>query len=207
MGVAPEHAVCVLLAAGRSSRYPGDKLLAELNGRPLLEHAASMLAAISFRAHIAVVPPDAPGRQERLAALGFAVSVNLNPEAGQGSSLRAGAAAAAAYLPQALVLALADMPFVPEAHIRRLLSRLDPADPKSIAFSRSGAAEGGWRGPPAAFGPGWLPELARAEGDKGARPILTAAPGESGLSVPAEWLQDFDAPADFARARDSVTLP
>src|SRR5690606_38208892 len=134
-------------------------------------------------------------------------TVNLTPEAGQGSSLRAGAAAAAAHLPQALVLALADMPSVPEAHIRRLLSRLDPGDPKSIAFSQSGAADGGWRGPPAAFGPGWLPELARADGDKGARPILTGAPAEAGLNAPSEWLQDFDTPADFAQAGGARTLP
>jgi molybdenum cofactor cytidylyltransferase len=207
VGVPPEHAVCVLLAAGRSSRYPGDKLLAELNGRPLLEHAAAMLAAIPFKAHVAVVPPDAPGRWERLAALGFAITVNLTPEAGQGASLRAGAAAAAAHLPAAILLALADMPFVPESHISRLLSRLDPADPKSIAFSLSGAQQGGWRGPPAAFGGGWLPELARADGDKGARPILAAAPGSAGIPVPAEWLEDFDTPADFARAGGGFTLP
>lgn len=211
MGVAPERTVCILLAAGLSARYPGDKLLADLRGRPLLAHAAAMLAAIPFKARIAVVPPDAPGRWERLAELGFAIAVNMAPEQGQGSSLRAGAEAAAAHEPDAILLALADMPFTPEVHIRRLLDRLDPADPKSMSFSLSGAIEGGWRGPPAAFGAGWLPDLAQADGDKGARPILAGAPDSAGILTPAGWLEDFDTPADFAKARmddgPGVTLP
>lgn len=210
MGVAPERSVAVLLAAGRSTRYPGDKLLADLHGRPLLEHAASMLTAIPFKARIAVVPHDAPGRWERLAALGFAIIVNMAPEQGQSSSLRLGAAAAATHYPDAILLALADMPFAPPELVRALLAKLDPDDPESLAFSVSGAAEGGWRSPPAAFGAGWLGELARAGGDtmqdRGARAILASAGNSSGIPVPAEWLEDFDTPADFARFATN-TLP
>lgn len=195
MGVAPERAVCILLAAGLSARYPGDKLLADLHGRLLLDHAASMLAAIPFKAYIAVVPPDAPGRWERLTQHGFAIAVNLRPADGQGSSLRAGAEAAARHAPEAVLLALADMPFVPESHVRALLAALTP-DPESLAFTRSPQ---GWRGPPAAFGRGLLPQLMDVEGDRGARPILAGAPEAAGIPLSASHLADFDAPEDFAR--------
>jgi CTP:molybdopterin cytidylyltransferase MocA len=102
---------------------------------------------------------------------------------------------------------LADMPFVPESHVRALLARLDPADPKSMAFSLGGGAERGWRGPPAAFGAGWLAELAHADGDQGARPILRNVPESCGVRASSAWLADFDTPADFASAGHTETLP
>ncbi len=205
-GVPVAQTAAILLAAGLSRRYPGEKLTADLHGKPLFEHAAGLLAALPFQVRIAVVGPDAP-HARRLAELGFEIVTNPAPQRGQGGSLAAGAAAAAAHSPAAVLLMLADMPFVPEAHLRGLLARIDPADPDSLAFSQSGGAEGGWRGPPAAFHAGFLPRLARARADEGARPILRAAPETAGIAVPEVWLADFDSPADFARAAAGETLP
>ncbi len=196
MAVRAEDTVLILLAAGLSRRHPGDKLLAEYQGRPLIAHAAGTLAAIPFAARVAVIPPDAPGRAAPLAALGFETVVNPAPEDGQGASLRVGAAAAARKAPKAVVLALADMPHIPESHVRALLDRLDPDDPKSLAFSLAEGAER-WRSPPAAFGAGWLTDLSDVSGDLGARGILRAAPDSAAVPAPAAWLADFDTPADF----------
>ena len=53
--IAAEEVVLVLLAAGRSERFgPADKLAADLLGRPLGLHIVSTLAAVPFRARLAV---------------------------------------------------------------------------------------------------------------------------------------------------------
>ena len=51
----PETTALVLLAAGQSRRFGGDKLGAPLLGKPLALHAADALAAIPFATRIAVV--------------------------------------------------------------------------------------------------------------------------------------------------------
>ena len=81
----------VLLAAGRSTRFGGDKLLALLHGRPVLAWSASALAA-EVDALILVVPP---GSAARIAALGGIPAVVVEHAArddGLASSIRAGIA-------------------------------------------------------------------------------------------------------------------
>lgn len=203
MSIPAGRTALVLLAAGLSARYPGDKLLADLHGRPLIDHAASILAELPFLARIAVVPPGAPERSARLSALGFELAVNPAPGKGQSGSIAAGVQHAAALLPDAVLIALADMPFVPSVHYRRLLERLDPNDPRALSFTGGGD----WRGPPAAFANGWLADLMTLSGDKGARSIIAGAPSGAGVPAPEIVLADMDTPADFDIANKSQTLP
>ena len=175
----------VLLAGGQSSRFGGPKLIAPLGGRPLALHAAGMLAALPFAARYAVVGPDVPD----LAALGYQTMPLSPPGALQAQSLALGVAAAAAGSARAVLVALADMPLVPAAHIHALVSRFNG---DRIATSADGVIL-----PPAIFGAAHFPALTTLDGDRGGAVRLKGAPA---VALDASLALDVDRPEDLARA-------
>lgn len=186
--IAPSRTVGAVLAAGRSRRFGGDKLLHVFDGRPLGDHIAITLANLPLLQRIAVCPPDAPARREIYSARGFVVLDNPQPDRGMGSSLAFAAQHAAVIGADALLVCLADMPHVPATHLLGLLAQ--------ASLDRNAATEvGELRCPPVAFGARALPKLARLSGDRGARSLLAAA-----IVVPAaaDTVRDYDLPADFS---------
>ena len=121
---------------------------------------------------------------------GFESVINSEPERGMSHSLSLGMAAARAYQPQAVLVALADMPRISEAHIRHLIAAAGKRH-AIVASSESDTAM-----PPALFGAAHFDALETQSGDRGARALLRsarlvqAAPGE---------LIDIDTPDDLAR--------
>ena len=115
----PADVVLVLLAAGEARRFGGDKLMADLAGRPVAAHAVAALAPIGFRERIAVVSRTGFD----IAEAGYRVVRNERPEDGLSRSLRLGIAVAGECT--AVLVALADMPLVGTALIARLLEAAD----------------------------------------------------------------------------------
>lgn len=183
MAIAAERVTAVLLAAGRGDRFGGDKLALAFRGQPLGLHAAAMLAAIPFAAHIAVTGPSAVD----LAAPGFDCRA-APPGAPMSLSLKLGVAAAAELDCDACLIMLADMPLVPAAHIRALLAAHDGA----LTATLSGST----RMVPALISRAAFPLVATLTGDQGARALLRDAPG---VAAPPAWLIDIDTPEDAAR--------
>ncbi len=183
MAIGAERVAVVLLAAGRSARFGGDKLAAPFRGQPLGTHAAAMLAAIPFAAHIAVTGPSAVD----LAALGFDCRA-AQPDAPMSLSLKLGIAAAEATGCDACLIALADMPLVPATHIHALLAAHDGALTATLSDEV--------RMVPALISRAAFPLVATLSGDQGARALLRAAPG---VAAPPAWLVDIDTPGDAAR--------
>ena len=65
-----DRTAILLLASGLSSRFgAGDKLMADLHGRPVLAHAASVLADRSVARRVAVVGTGQTARKACLEAL------------------------------------------------------------------------------------------------------------------------------------------
>jgi molybdenum cofactor cytidylyltransferase len=186
----PADAVAVvLLAAGRSTRFgPCDKLAAPLLGLPLGLHAAKLLSVPRFAVRIAVVGSDPAD----FGSHGFETVVNPDPDSGQSGSIRLGLACALASSPgvQAVLIALADMPFVTPAHIDALMTRLDAAHPVV------GSSDGHLRSPPALFGAASFDALAALSGDAGARGLLRNA---ALVVAPSAELADVDTTADLVR--------
>ncbi|MDB5676398.1 MAG: nucleotidyltransferase family protein [Sphingomonas bacterium] len=180
MAIAIDRVTVVLLAAGRGERFGGDKLATPFRGRPLGEHAAAMLAALPFAAHIAVTGPSAVD----LAALGFDCR-RAPGDAPMSVSLKLGIAAAAEGDCDACLIALADMPLVPAAHIRALLAAHDGALTATLS--------GDIRMVPALIARSAFPLIAALGGDQGARALLRDAPG---VAAPPAWLVDIDTPGD-----------
>jgi molybdenum cofactor cytidylyltransferase len=179
----------VLLAAGRSSRFGGAKLAADLGGSALALHPAETLARLDIALRIAVVSSETPS----LAALGFDC-VMLEPVgAPLSQSLRHGVAQAVANGASAVLVALADMPLIPLAHFQALLNGYAGlADGNGIATRANAIAM-----PPAVFGPGLLAGLQNRDGDRGARSLLKDLPT---IELAPDLAIDVDTPADLARA-------
>ena len=185
--IAAENTALVLLAAGKSTRFGGDhsKLDEPLAGHPLGLHAALALAEIPFKARVAVVSRC----RIDYAAHGFAVIENHDRVGDMASSLRLGVARAQEEGATAILVALADMPHITAAQVRRLLDAADGND-TVVASASSGAPPR----PPALFGRDLFARLLSLTGDHGARDLIRAG---RQVEVSAAELIDIDTREDF----------
>ena len=178
----------VLLAAGRSARFDGNKLEADFCGRPLWEWSVLAAEAAGFAHRFVVNAPDRPLGPRR----GWTFVENMRAEAGLGSSIAAGVAAAG--MCSRIVFALADMPLVTAHHLSRL------ADARGVVFTRY---PDGAHGIPAAFPGSAYARLAELGGDRGAGALdfagaTTFDPFDPGM------LADVDTPADLEELAGKV---
>ncbi|MET3899800.1 molybdenum cofactor cytidylyltransferase [Devosia sp. UYZn731] len=181
----------LVLAAGLSQRFgEGNKLMAVLQGKPLAVHIADTVAEAGFAHKLVVCRQGDAALQAEFAGRGFEVVVNPDSGRGQASSLGLGVAALVQRHPQAILVCLADMPFVTMAHVLAVVGALGGS--VSVAASR---LPSGQASPPAAFTPAHFEALTRLEGDKGARSLLA---GAYLVEAPEGMLADLDTPADFA---------
>jgi molybdenum cofactor cytidylyltransferase len=179
----------LILAAGAGTRYGEEpKLLAELDGRPLLEHAIRAQCAVPELERIVVVL--GAHAQELLEAVEFLRGepvVCENWGEGQAASLRCGAAALGDE--GKVIVTLGDEPLLTPQVIARFLG--EPAGTRAVY--------GGAPGHPVVLGPEQLDALMRLTGDHGARGLL-----EGGPTIEcAEWCsgRDVDTPNDLEAIR------
>jgi CTP:molybdopterin cytidylyltransferase MocA/SAM-dependent methyltransferase len=117
-----------VLAAGAGSRFGGGKLLARIDGKPVLQHVLDALAEAGLTDAVVVVAPSLDltgiewGEAERV--------TNPDPERGLSSSLRIGWQHALSRDPQpnAVLIALGDQPLVRPDALRSLA-----AAPRDVA--------------------------------------------------------------------------
>ena len=107
----------LILAAGEGRRFGGTKQLAELEGRPLLEHPLAAMKGINPR--VVVLGHAAEKIRRGVNMHGASVVVCDDWEEGQSASLRAGLAA----LPgaDAVVVVLGDQPGITPAAIEAVV--------------------------------------------------------------------------------------
>lgn len=165
---APENAenvTAILLAAGFGSRFGGDthKLLARLHGKRIIDRSLEAVLAAGF-AHVVVVqgaidleisPSDT-----------LTVVTNPHPEDGQAGSLQMGIALARETGSSAVVVGLADQPFVSPAAWRVVAQS---ASPIAVATYDS------QRGNPVRLGREVWDQLPES-GDFGARHLISRRP-------------------------------
>jgi molybdenum cofactor cytidylyltransferase len=181
---AARRVVAVVLAAGRADRFGSDKLMHPLDGRPLGEHIAMTIAEVPLAGRLAICPVDSP-RRDLFIAHGFETIDNPNPEQGMGTSLAFGARRAIELSADAMLVCLADMPYVTREHLLVLLA----AEGSAVVTESNGT-----RTPPAVFGRELFPELAMLMGDQGARHLLKSA---ATVHADPNLVRDFDTSADF----------
>lgn len=160
----------ILLAAGAGSRFGGDKLLAEFEGRSLIEHALSMLSDAPVDETVVVVGGDA-GRLREVCEP-YEVRIVENPDwvEGQSTSVRAGLRAMNP-VTRAAVVSLADQPLVGTGAVERLVEAFEGGAKVAVA------AYGGHRRNPVLFAREvWPLLLEELSGDEGARTVLRDHP-------------------------------
>jgi molybdenum cofactor cytidylyltransferase len=186
----------IILAAGRSTRMgSANKLLADLNGKPLVRWVAEAALTSQARPVLAVTGHQTSDVVDALTGLDMTFVGNPHYATGLASSLRAGIRALPETIDGALVL-LGDMPRITAAHIDRL-----------IAASASGKiivpVHQGRRGNPVLWPARYFPELLVLGGDTGARGLLTTHAAdihEVDLATDAIFL-DIDTPDALAQER------
>ncbi len=185
----------LVLAAGSSRRFGAPKQLAELEGRPLLEHALRAMAATGLDRLVVVLGARADEVLEQVDLHG-AESVTCERWAeGQSASLACGLAHLDGLKPEAVVVALGDQP------------RLSPVAVTRVLKARNGAAAaratyGGEPGHPVVLAASLLPDLRDVTGDVGARALLRRA---GVLEVACDDLgggADVDTPIQLARLNE-----
>lgn len=189
----------IVLAAGRSTRMGGpNKLLAELGGRPLVRIAAEQ--ALASQARPVVVVTGHQRDKVETALAGLPVTFVHNPDFAEGlsTSLKAGIAALPPEADGAIVC-LGDMPQVDAALIDRLLAAFDPEKGALVVVP----SIAGKRGNPVVWSRRFFPDLARLDGDIGARHLIVTYP-EAVTEVPltsSAALVDVDTPDALAAVR------
>ena len=177
----------VLLAAGSSTRFGSNKLLADYGGRPLVCRALEAMHAV-FPAKACVVTGCA-----EVAALaeeyGCQVIVNSCPELGQSHSIHLGVQAMLEM--DAILFLVGDQPLL-RAESLLLLTKSYLSAGKGIACLRDQTHMGN----PAIFGAKHYPELLALSGDRGAKGVLRAHDKDLLVvrAIGANELSDADTP-------------
>ncbi|MBI3745060.1 MAG: NTP transferase domain-containing protein [Chloroflexi bacterium] len=163
----------IVLAAGAGSRFGGDKLLARLEGRPVLRHVLDAIEAAGIHDTLIVVPP---GNALATAFEGSQARpvVNQDPSRGLSSSLQTGWAAAVTEdpPPDVVIVALGDQPLLDPAVIVALLEAPPDADRPVVEARHADGSRNPVRLEPAA-----AHLVGQAHGDRGLGPLLDANPG------------------------------
>lgn len=183
----------LILAAGAGTRFGSEpKLLAELDGRPLLEHAVRAQCAVAALERVVVVLGSHADVIARRVDLGRAEPVLCDQwSQGQSASLRCGVRALADA--SKVIVTLGDEPLITPQLIQRFVD--EPPGTRAVYWGRPGH--------PVVLGVEQLRAVGSLSGDRGAREVLDGGPhvecsGEVDLGM------DVDTPDDLEMVRNEA---
>ena len=185
-------AIAIVPAAGKAERFGGGKLIADIDGEPLLTHTLRSLLDGGISSIVVVLAPDAafesvaPLNDSRVMAI-----VNPDPSRGMFSSIHAGLAHAPEGHP--ILVLPGDMPFVKSATVATIVTLArESGNIVSPRFSRR-------RGHPVALPASLLEHVLRAAPTSTLADVLdrfTDRREEIDVDDPGV-LRDVDVPADL----------
>ncbi len=184
----------LVLAAGASRRFGGQKLLHPVRGVPLARRSVERVLAAGPELTIVVVGCDADAMRHALAGLDVEIVRNPHPEEGLSSSLRAGLAVVPSNA-LAVLVALGDQPIDRDEVIPAIVSRFGGDDSAIVAPRYRGE-----QGLPVLFARSMFAELEAVTGDQGARSVIRANPSRVAyVDFDFPMPPDVDTPADLER--------
>ena len=185
----------IILAAGSSSRMNGQqKLLAEINGTPLVRIVTEAALASAASSVTVVVGHRGDEVANAVADLGATIVDNPDHAGGLSTSLRAGIAALGAESDAAVIL-LGDMPDVGADTIDAVIDAFEPDLGRHVVVP----TYEGKAGNPVLWSRRFYPELSSLEGDKGAREMIrTHADAVAWVKAGPSVTHDVDTPEAMA---------
>ena len=157
----------LLLAAGKSSRMGSNKMLEEIDGRPMVARTAQRLLASRARPIVAVLGNMADAVDAALGKLPVERVRNPDFAAGLSTSLKRGLAALPADV-EGVVVCLGDMPLIAGRDLDRLTAAFNPLEGRAIVVP----VRNGKRGNPVLWSRQFFAEMMSLEGDQGARRLI-----------------------------------
>jgi CTP:molybdopterin cytidylyltransferase MocA len=177
----------LVLAAGAGTRFGrSPKLLAALDGRPLLEHAVRAQCAVASLERVVVVLGAAADTVAAAVDFGRAETVVCEEWAeGQAASLRCGLRAL--FRADSVLVTLGDEPLITPEVIARFVG--EPAGTRATYDGRPGH--------PVVLGAAQIAAISRVTGDRGARDLLAGGPtiecGELSSGRDVDTVADLEA--------------
>ena len=187
----------IVLAAGRSTRFGSQKLLAPLGKFPLVRRTVEQVLSAPVDDVVVVVGQEGEAVQRALSGLDVRCVMNADHAKGMSTSVRAGVDALRAGT-SAVVIVLGDQPTVTPEIIEQLVAEHSRGARPITAPSYAGI-----RGNPVVFDASLFPELRAIEGDEGARSVITRDPARvTMVSFPVPMPPDIDTPDDYRSLLD-----
>lgn len=183
----------LILAAGAGTRFGSEpKLLAELAGRPLLEHALRAQCAVSELERVVVVLGAHAARLRDAVDFGRAEVVVCDEwREGQAASLRRGLEAL--HEADKVIVTLGDEPLLSADVVARFVG--EPPGARAVYDGRPGH--------PVVLGSDQIRAVMSLTGDHGARTVLGGGP-EIDLGGAKDLGRDVDTKEDLERMRDEA---
>ena len=158
----------LLLAAGQSRRMGGpNKLLAEIDGVPMVVRVAQRLLASRARPIVAVLGNQAEAIDAVLGKLPVERVRNPDFADGLSTSLKRGIATLPDDL-EGVIVCLGDMPLISGRHLERLIAAFNPLEGRAIIVP----TRRGKRGNPVLWSKRFFAEMAGLAGDVGAKHLI-----------------------------------
>jgi molybdenum cofactor cytidylyltransferase len=193
------HVAALVLAAGVSRRFgPDNKLLADLEGAPVLAHTLAAVSAAGFDQTLVVIGRDHAALSNVLQSFRVRIVECADAGDGIGTSISAGVVMLAPNI-DGLAIIPGDMPLLTPQTLHTLLQTFAAHAGSSIVYATD--SEGAQRNP-VLWPRSYVSQLAVLKGDRGAKSLIGQAIGVR-ISDPNELL-DVDDAGDLITARDVI---
>lgn len=186
----------LVLAAGSSTRMGRNKLLLDLDGRPVVRRVVEAAIGAALDRVVVVLGHEADVVRAALEGLACESIVNPDHAKGVGTSLRAGLRHVASSADAAVVI-LADMPFVTSSTIAGVV-RLHRETGARLILSHYGDVQA----PPTLYGRALFAEVLGVPDGKSGKQVAERHRDEAAIAVwPESALRDIDVAGDYEAIR------
>lgn len=182
----------IILAAGTASRFGEQKLLAPLEGKPLIRWTVEQVLASQVEEVVVVLGKEAGAVREALRGLPVRFLLNPRYQEGMSCSLQAGIRSLDPAIKAALVV-LGDQPQVTASIINGLIETYRASKKPIVVPVYEGV-----RGNPVLFDASLFPEVMAVTGDQGAREVIDKDPERvASVPYPFPMPRDVDTQDDY----------